>query len=1293
MASISLSSQQINDLQADQDDQVLFNEVVATLNDLGHYNRLTNKYQLNLNDHGVCLRDLIRFLRNDGQNFLVRRQMGISNIVDNDLLPIIEQHTLTDDCRIDESGKSLMDKIIRLLVDLTNPTVLHYPDQKIPKDDKYEMNIYIELQAFLFQYKLSFSTRKRFWIVISKFLARILELDPDNRQVEDELMMERIIILIRNVLHIPIISRSNQIDDLNVHDRIVEHISDCGLLDILQFMINSGEYGQYCFHLLEIIFLIFREQNAEFLAKSVGSDRQNVQHQTSSNSTLSNVSRSQYEREIDDREFEEARIRDRKEHEQMLAKFKNDDFTRFKETAFVVKNMKAVSDRDMICYRAYSNPEKAMDFNTNKIAQRRPRNRRPMNESVGNSDSFGAQRIHRSSRQLRSILYDFCSKFLNESYNKFMAEIRSNLSRGTSQEHDETYFFWACQFFMEFNRYQIDIDREQRYQQVYETLSTSMFHYIQTVVDNYMEHLLLKKEFKNELSDWSKRLHQALRSYRELLFSLSYIESLNLPAASKMCYRIKTDIFTEPEYREMLLRLMQAYNEEKMSKAYLRDLIETNHMFLKMLEYHAKISLDFKVKVKKRKSSKRKKKSKNPDDDNDEKKKEENVYSSPDIIWIEIIDDVSEALNSELIAETILDEELLKRLFDPLSDQPVDEQKLSILRMIQKFLREKEVKKAISLYREARNAFAGLDEDNVFGEVGIQIDDEMLALNGILMTEFPVDKQQEKLKPENDDDEPMSDEAEDSVVIQEKKFSIDETLMRYAHPNVVRACRILLKNYRTNSLATNHAIVRMLYRLAVNLKMKPMFYNLNFFIIFEQIMDDPLLKNVNDKNCPHYKSICELVTFSYYIIRSFFKLLSKHPKIASEICFTVNSREAYQMEYGFDNEIVGQMIREKKGSGWSEQQKLELEILYNEYKDKTTKEKDVIDLIQENLIDDSKSRRQIIVQLKKMDILSANDMKKNSYKGPAWSLEELEELNNLYEKFKDNLELEEENVDKQQETILTTMIEKSIVNNDTQPEHESNGGESDSNHEINQSMNCIPKQKRKRFDIIDCILKHLSTSTQRNRRQIIRQLRISKIYDHSARNKSSKIGHEINEHNSSSEEEDYDDESQENSINDDEVVIQYDDDDEDNEQIQPMSTELETVNMNGQPGMVKNSSSSNNEYDSDSDKEKRQTNNDTDFKKDDDNISIKRSKISFKKILLDSDSDMEDVSDITFNHEESSVVLDENNPSTMAKTILSKRKIIESDDENENELFDSELMEKDVKKKRRFFIQDDDDEE
>lgn len=164
-------------------DQVLSSQVVAVLSELGHYNRVTNTYQLNHNDANACLRDLIRFLRNDGSNFLVRRQMGISNIVNNDLLPIVEQHTVNvDSGAITETGKSVMDKTIRLLVDLTNPTMLHYKNQQVPKEDKHEAKIYLELQELLFRYKVSFALHKRFWIVLSKHLTRILALEESERQ-------------------------------------------------------------------------------------------------------------------------------------------------------------------------------------------------------------------------------------------------------------------------------------------------------------------------------------------------------------------------------------------------------------------------------------------------------------------------------------------------------------------------------------------------------------------------------------------------------------------------------------------------------------------------------------------------------------------------------------------------------------------------------------------------------------------------------------------------------------------------------------------------------------------------------------------------------------------------------------------------------------------------------------------------------------------------------------------------------------------------------------------------------
>lgn len=405
--------------------------------------------------------------------------------------------------------------------------------------------------------------------------------------------------MIRNVLHIPIVDSSTLIDDdVTVQDRIIEQLHQSNVLDILQFMIQGEEHRDFCFHLVEIIFLMLREQNAEFLAKSVDGDPLASKHLDSitREQLLASSGRSQYEREYDRREIDEIRERDRQLSADVLAMAKAKTGTsRLARPTYVVKNLKSISDHDIICHQPFLNPEVEIDFNKNKSAKIRPRNHRPMQENMDNSDALGVQRVHRSSRKLRLILHQFCDNFLSECYNDFMLTLRSNLSRGSAMDNDETYYLWAMQFFMEFNRCRPKASAEDRYRHVYQTLATSTFHYLQTLVDNYIDHLAQKKLFKLELGDWAKRLHCALRSYKEMLFSLSAIERLGLPEAAKMCHRIKQDIFTEPDYRELLLKLLLCYNEERMSKAYLRDLIETNHIFLKMLEYHAKISYDFKV--------------------------------------------------------------------------------------------------------------------------------------------------------------------------------------------------------------------------------------------------------------------------------------------------------------------------------------------------------------------------------------------------------------------------------------------------------------------------------------------------------------------------------------------------------------------------------------------------------------------------------------------------------------------------------------------------------------------------
>ncbi len=49
----------------------------------------------------------------------------------------------------------------------------------------------------------------------------------------------------------------------------------------------------------------------------------------------------------------------------------------------------------------------------------------------------------------------------------------------------------------------------------------------------------------------------------------------------------------------------------------------------------------------------------------------------------------------------------------------------------------------------------------------------------------------------------------------------------------------MLKEYPQNSEAVNHAVVKMLYRIACQLKMAPLLYQISVFRTLQLIMDEP----------------------------------------------------------------------------------------------------------------------------------------------------------------------------------------------------------------------------------------------------------------------------------------------------------------------------------------------------------------------------------------------------------------------------------------------------------------------
>ncbi|XP_073681630.1 protein timeless homolog [Garra rufa] len=203
------------------------------------------------------VKDLIRYLRHEDDTRDIRQQLGAGQILQNDLLPIIIQHT---------QDKPLFDACIRLMVNLTQPALLCFG--KVPDDPAFRHH-FLQVTSYLQAYKEAFADEKVF-TVLSETLYNLLQLDWEQRAEEDNLLIERILLLVRNVLHVPAdpYEEKNVDDDASIHDKLLWAIHMSGLDDLLKFLACAQSEQQWSFHILEIISLMFRDQTPEVLVNA-----------------------------------------------------------------------------------------------------------------------------------------------------------------------------------------------------------------------------------------------------------------------------------------------------------------------------------------------------------------------------------------------------------------------------------------------------------------------------------------------------------------------------------------------------------------------------------------------------------------------------------------------------------------------------------------------------------------------------------------------------------------------------------------------------------------------------------------------------------------------------------------------------------------------------------------------------------------------------------------------------------------------------------------------------------------
>ncbi len=288
-----------------------------------------------------------------------------------------------------------------------------------------------------------------------------------------------------------------------------------------------------------------------------------------------NLNRSQAEKEEDAKALAEATLRDA-DRKRRLAPVTT-RHPRFGGT-FVVSDVKSINDsRALIVHRPLrdlKNAASVLDFDRDKRPKKVARNKvTPGDEAT----------TRRSTLSVRLFLKEFCIEFLGGAYNVLMRQAKDALLRQRAQQNDESYYLWAMRFFLEFNR-----GHRFRPELVSETVHRSVFHYVQQQVEAYKDNLEHEKKNRPACLLWARRIHLALRAYGELLSTLVAMENSGDAEIKQSGKVIKAQVFFEPEYRELTLTLFNIYSPERFSPGFLKDLVEANHVFLKIMEHMSK---------------------------------------------------------------------------------------------------------------------------------------------------------------------------------------------------------------------------------------------------------------------------------------------------------------------------------------------------------------------------------------------------------------------------------------------------------------------------------------------------------------------------------------------------------------------------------------------------------------------------------------------------------------------------------------------------------------------------------
>lgn len=907
---------------------ILFSDIDATCSSLGFYEN--EKYFIE-NDVLRSLKHLIWILRHDNlDSHEYRRYMGHKKVLQTDLIPM-----LTGYCCDDE----LSDVLLRLIVNLTSPPELFFRAD-LPKSNTGRQN-YLDLVEISYTSKSAFANSTEIWKVLVTRLRKLINMDLAIRTEDQSVTIERILIMTRNVLQVPSNPQSEKrVDnDLNVHDLILCALDESGMYEMILYILSSQYERKYYLHALELIYLIFREQNAEILA-------------------CSSEKRSIIEKNIDEQALISARKNEKLKSKQNLPPARH---SRFGGT-YVYRHMKSVSENDLICHQPL---EKVVNNDLSRNKKKAKNNFRLIRDD---------ERYERQSAySVRHFLHEFCIRILTSAFNNLIGQVKGLLSQNYTSDsalgHDQSYLLWAIHFFLQFNRF-----KGFQFEFVKMAMSIETIHWISTQIQHDAE--MIETEKTKKLI-WNRRLQLGIIAYCEILKNLQVMDQNENNNVIMMSEEIKFKIFNVSEYSEILLMLLFRYDEKNITRLCLRKLLEAVNIYLNMME---KFDVD-------------------DQEANGKKSREfqkevpEKIVENLQCIWDE---KVLPELANHFCEDDSLDDKTI-RFFDIDSQLPNENLRKQCIENIREFLNEGEYKKAILLLKACRKFWSCAE----FGTKG-HIVDEVTVMRDIFMSVGGVteeddedfwanfDKSGEDFGEQNQSNRSVATDDDEQQVSEsfQIKRPFTDVEKRLINQKVIRACTFVLQKWESCTYREIKSTVTILHRIAVNQKHPIMLMQAQLFRIFQQVFDAPIDQRYE-----------ELRRLGIFITRKFIQIAIKNPKMYAELLFFKSIRECNDIENNYEDHHKESEGRNKV---WLEHEEQELKKLYMMNQECPETDQDVIDWIIENLSEKSRTRREVVRKLKELGLIFKAPTKKSTAANVNRNLFIKDEDDKLYELFNEH---------------------------------------------------------------------------------------------------------------------------------------------------------------------------------------------------------------------------------------------------------------------------------------------------